>query len=420
MKGPNVLIIRERTRPGLLRPSMSLPRPQLMRFLEMTLVDVMPFFELDFSLALQEVGRDTIFRIANEARPGDTYLFARFLPNRQLTSYYAEAGNMRVRATMAGLTAIDGDLPPVGQLEQSKFAHTIAKIGGQAVLNEKLRREISEHLKNLLLRSGGAGNVTLDFMVNEVLNFTDKALAQPLLDTEEWLRGQAMVMGEISWEFADQTLDVDYEIPAENKLAARTGTDAYGGSTSKFWDDIVTLRRRLKRRVQAYIAHGDTIDEIIHNDANHIDIVAENEDDRTVTIRKRRTAANGGEAPETSAQYTVTLTAYDEEGELFDLENRGKTLLVPFMPRGKITAVGRAGRGGYIVGEGSTRDPEADRALGYTHVGPTVEGGDRLGRFARLYTPEAHPERLIGESVENVLPVLEAPDKVATATTEMS
>lgn len=374
-------------------------------------------FELDFSLALQEIGPGGVFEIANGARAGDRYLFARYLPQRERPSYYAESGNMRVRATMAGLVAIDGPLPDVGLLETSTFAQGIAKIGGKVVLNEKLQRELQEYLIRTVARANGNTNViTTEFMVNEVLNFIDKAVVQPMLDTEEWMRGEAFTLGELDWHFADQHLVVDYGIPAANKLAARTGTDAYHDTTSKFWDDIVSLRRLLKRDVAVYVAHGDTIDAAIHNDANKIDIISEDTATRSVTVRKFRGTL---ERPETSSQYTVTLVAYDEEGEIYDLSNPGKTLTIPFLSRGKIVALGRAGDPGYTVGQGSTEDPDADNALGYTHLGPTVQGGGRLGRFARAYTPEAHPEQLIGEGVANVLPVIESPKKIAIATTAM-
>ena len=371
-------------------------------------------FDLDFSTALQEIGREGIFEIANGARAGDRYLFSRYLPERNRPSYYAETGSMTIRATMAGLVAIDGPLPDTGLLEQGKFAQGIAKIGAKAVLNEKLQRELQEYLIRTLARAGGT--VTPEFMVNEVLNFVNKAVVQPMLDLEEWMRGQALVRGRLSWDFSDQTLDVDYKVPASHFLPTRAGTDAYHGTTSKFWDDVVALRRLLRRNVQAYVAHGDTVDAIIHNEANKIDIVSEDTASRTVTVRKFR---GNLERPESAGQYTVTLLAYDEEGEIYDLQNEGETIKVPFMSTGKLTAIGRAGRNGYIVGEGSTDDPDAGNELGYTHMGPTVQGGGRLGRFSRAYTPQDHPEQLIAEGVANVLPVLANEKAVATATTEM-
>ena len=382
-----------------------------------TLIDASPMFEMDFSLALEEIGSGEIFRLANEARTNDSYLFARYLPVRNRPSYYAEAGNMTIRATMAGLVAIDGPLPDIGSLEDSKFNAGLAKIGGKVVLNEKLQREMQEHLIRTLALNGGTAGVTLEFMINEVLNFADKMLTQPMLDTEEYLRGQALVLGALDWRFADQHLEVDYGVPAANFLPARTGTDGYGGTTSKFWEDVVTIRRLLKRNVQTIVAHGDTIDMIIHNEANKLDVIGEDETSRTVTVRKFR---GNLERPETSVQYTTTLTAYDEEGELHDLANRGKTITIPFMSRGKLTGIGRPGRRGYIVGEGGTPNPDAGNELGYTHLGPTVKGGGRLGRFARAYPPQDHPEQLIGEFEANVLPVITAEDKLATATTEMN
>jgi hypothetical protein len=58
--------------------------------------------------------------------------------------------------------------------------------------------------------------------------------------------------------------------------------------------------------------------------------------------------------------------------------------------------------------------------LGYTHIGPTVEGGGQMGRWAQLFTPEQLPMQLHGRAVTNGLPVVETPEKIAIASSDLS
>jgi hypothetical protein len=116
--------------------------------------------------------------------------------------------------------------------------------------------------------------------------------------------------------------------------------------------------------------------------------------------------------------YRITLIPYGLEGEIFDLANPGQTVTVPFMARGKVLFVGSETRPRFIIGEGST--PEVQNALGYTHLAPTVEGGGRPGRWSRVYTPESEPWSLEAQGVSNGLPVIESPDRIVVASTDMS
>lgn len=354
--------------------------------------------DLDFTAALEDLGPNAAFEIANGARPGSSYLFNQFLPERLEPSYRAEAGNITIRATMAGLAAIDGAYPPVGMMEASDFSQKIPKIAGTTRLNEATQRAMQDRLMRLL----ATGTPTTDFIQTEILNFINKVIVQPHLDSLEWLRAQCLFNGVINWTFGEITLNVDYGVPAANFLTQRTGTDAWGGTTSKFWEDVRSLRRLLRWNTRAFIAHPDTIDEIIFNDANKAEVLEQSAE----RVRIRRLVGSTERASR-DARDTVELIAYGLEGEVYDTANPGETIKIPFCPAGKLLAVANNERNEYRVGEGSTDDPEANNNLGYTHVGPTVEGGGRLGRWARAYTPEGRPYQLVGEGVTNSLPVLE-------------
>jgi hypothetical protein len=366
----------------------------------------------NFSQALAALPQGAMFQVANQARPPANYLFNTLLPERGSYDYQAKSGSMTVRTTMAGLAAMDSPYAEGGVIEVSTFTEETAKVANRVRLPEAALRQLQNMLMHLQLN----GQPTTEVMQREALNFGDKLVVQAHLDTFEYLRGQALVNGQIDWTFNKKRLLVDYGIPAANILTQRTGNDAYSGTASKFWDDVKLVRKGLKRQIRAAIAHPDTIDDIVYNTANSIWNASDN--GSSVTISRRAGGETTADREEESELYRVTLIPYGLEGEIFDLSNPGQTITVPFMPRGKILWVGSATRPRYVVGEGSTRDVEY--ALGYTHLAPTVEAGGTPGRWMQVYTPEGEPWTIEGRGVTNGLPVLEEPELLVISSTEMS
>lgn len=373
---------------------------------------------LDFNAAIAALGGQAgVFRIANEARPMGDYLFNTLLPERNMPTYHVDSGSMVVRATMAGMVGMDSPYAPGGLVEISTFLEQTAKFANSVPMNEATLR----HLQFMLQQIQGTGGDSKEALVQEALNFFEKVVMQPHFDRMEWLRGQALAYGQIDWTFNGKHLLVDYQVPASNFLTPRTvsGGDAYSESNSGFWEDIRTLRRLV--RGARLIAHPDTIDAARYNPANAMATVAEG--NGTITFRRfvRDQAGNvltGAFSQDTGDQVTIVL--YDKEGEVLNPNNPDTTVVLPFMPRGKILAVGPNTNQGYQPGQGSVvEDPDASLALGYTHIAPTVEGG-RPGRWGRLFTPENQPWMLRGEAVTNGLPVIQAPTKIAVASTELS
>lgn len=366
---------------------------------------------LDFIAAIAALGTGAAVRIANAARPAGDYLFNTLLPEQNRPSYSVQSGNMTIRATMAGLVAMDSPYPPGGLVESSEFHEQTAKIANEVSLSEQALRT----LQDFMLRMGLGGTGTTEALAKEALNFLDKVILQPHMDTAEWLRGQALVFGAIDWTFNRKRLQVDYLFPAGNFLTPRTGNDGYGGSTSKFWVDVRLLRKALKGNVRAIIAHPDTIDMIRYNPVNSLVTVAEG--DGSITFR--RTVNNGASFSPDQGD-TVTFVSYNKEGEMLNPADPENPVVMPFMERGKLLGVGNNASSGYQVGQGSVVDaPDDSNILGYTHIAPTTEGGGRPGRWADIYTPQNMPYALNGRAVSNILPVIEAPSKVAVATTDM-
>jgi len=366
----------------------------------------------NFSQALAALPQGAAFQVANAARPPANYLFATLLPERNSYDYQAKSGSMTVRTTMAGLAAMDSPYAEGGLIEVSTFTEETAKIANRVRLPEAALRQLQNMVMHMMLNQ----QPTLETLQNEALNFVDKLIVQAHLDTFEWLRGQALVAGAINWTFNKKALVVNYGIPAANLLTARAGNDVYSGSTSKWWEDVKLARKALKREIRAVVAHPDTIDDILYNSVNAIGQVTDN--NGVITIVRRAGGTDTNPNLDQNDMYRISLIPYGLEGEIMDLANPGQTVTVPFMPRGKVLFIGSDTRPRYIVGEGSTQKPEY--GLGYTHLGPSVEGGGRPGRWADVYTPEQEPWALEGRGVSNGLPVLESPERLVISTTAMS
>lgn len=370
----------------------------------------------NFAEALATLGTNAAARIANAARPAGNLLFSTLLPERNMPDYHVEAANMTVRSTMAGLVGMDSPYPPGGIVELSTFLEQSAKTAIENTLTEGALRQ----LQNLMREMQYNGSLSNDFMVNEALNFLQKVIIQAHLDTSEWLRGQALVYGLINWTFNKKNLYVNYGIPTANFLTARTDSsnDSYSDSASAFWTDVIAARRLLRYNVRTAIMNSATMDKIVGNSVNNLELLSQT--NSMFTVRKYRTVG-GNTVPESDSRYTMNFVVYDEETEILDTTagSLGRTQTVKFMPDGKILFVGQNTYNGYRVGQGSTDSPRNDLELGYHHIAPTVEGNGASGRWARLYTPEGFPMQIRGQGVCNELPVITAPDKIVIATTEL-
>lgn len=367
----------------------------------------------NFAEAIKIIGRDAGFRIANEVRPDSSYVLNALLPEQLKTTYHIKAGNMIVRATMPGLVGMDSAYPPGGVVETASFSAETAKMAQEVYLPEEQLRQ----LQDMLLRLG-SGNTAIDFVVREALNFLNKVVIQPHRDGMEWLRGQVLTTGGIDWTFNGKRLLIDYGVPAANKLTKRTisGNTAYGGSASKFWDDVREAQELLNYDVRGFWLNSKTWNVIVSNPVNSLAVTGRTE--TTVTVR-RYINIQGNTQFSPDDRDTVTFNLYNGEGEVLDPAAPSTTKKLKFIPDGKITAVGNNNRTGYRPGEGATRDPMYDTALGYTHIAPTTESGGRPGRWAELYVPQDKPYQLNGRGVTNGLPVLEAPDKLVFLETEL-
>lgn len=366
---------------------------------------------LDFSKVINDLGTDAAFEVASAQRDMSEYMLAAFLPEINKTSYHVEGASLTVRPTMAGLAAMDSPYSKAGVITASSFLERSAKVASQVSMREETLRELQEHLRVM----GESGNVRGDFLALETLAFLEDVVIQGHMDTFEFLRGRALADGAIDWTFNGLSLTVDYGVPSANKLTKRTTASdtAYGGTDSKFWDDVRELQRILRYSVQAFITHPDTMDEILANSANGIRVM-----EQTESYFEIVRVVGSTERDSSDRRDVIRIYTYGAEGEIIDASDVTTTKMIPFFPRGKLVAIGRPGRRGYVVGQGSARDVMTNKALGYTHIAPTVEGGGRPGRWARLFVPQERPWELHAQAVTNGLPVIENPELIAIAETE--
>lgn len=379
----------------------------------------MELMNFDLTQAINDLGsaagrtvRQEAFRIANSARPPADYLFARFLPERPSFDYTAKSGTMTVRATMANLVGMDSPYPEGSVVDLSTFKENTAKFAQRNRLQEATLRRLQEMLIRLLAQ----GAPTTAAIQRVALNFLQKVIVQPHLDAAEHLRGLAFTAGALDVTNGDIRLEVDYGIPSGNFGTHRAGANGYGGSTSKFWEDV-RFHRKVNKSLRYLVTHPNTVDLIRYNAANSLATV--NEGDGMITFRRLNAA--GAFTQDTGD--TVTLLVHGKEGEILDPANPGKTKKVPFMPEGAITGIGEGDGAENLfdgVGEGSTDDPLADLAVGFTHLAPTTEAGGTPGRWAEIYVPQDAPYTVEGRGASNIMPVIENVKKVSVTTTDMS
>jgi len=362
--------------------------------------------------SLNESRPNAILDIINAARPPATYIGAMILPEVSSFSYFAKAGRMTLRPTMATPTGLSSPFNKSGTITTSTFAHSTFKFTNEVPLNEESLREFQQ----ITSFSTGTPQQVTQQVVETLLNFTEKMLLQSHLDAAEWARWEALSEGAIQWNYNGEVLDVIYN--GMNKNTTRTGNDKYAGSTSKFWDDVKWAQRTLKHNVFGFFVNANTYAEIIGNEVNKTVPLGGSVKAGKVMLGKYRGTSTSD--LERDSSFTIELYVVSGETEILNPATPGINQLKSFLKDGKMVAIGdSSSTGSFRVGLGSAGDLPP-QAIGITHLGPTVEGNGQPGRWGRVFVPQDAEWSLIGRAASNFIPVIEAPEKVAICTTDMS
>ena len=347
------------------------------------------------------------FDLANQPTSESEYLLASILPEELRATYEAKTGSLKVITTPAGETGMDSPYVPVGGLELNAFSKPIAKWTAQSVMTEEAQRDLQQMVINI--RAGVITGNGLDYVRTFVVNWLRKVIAQSFTDRHELMRGEVLTTGQLALRGGT----IDYEIPTANKLTARTGNDGYGGSTSKFWQDMRASDTRL-RAVRARVMSMNTLNMIIDNPQNNIAVTSETvSTEGNIRIVQIRKLVNNGQNFSQDARDGYTLVGYARTVKL-RLPGGGYADQQA-LPDGKVSIIGAAtvqltALDGTIV----TRP-----GLGRVHVGPTVEGGGRPGVWLDAHTPQGRPYQATALGAANSLVVLDAPERLIIASTEM-
>jgi hypothetical protein len=363
---------------------------------------------LDLSGYIATLDPRVMFQLAN-AVPDGEMIWATLLPEDTRDTYRIDDSQMVVYSTMAGLTGRDSPYAPGGVVVASDFKEDIVKWSIEAALGENQLIKLQE-----LATKVSIGSASPSQMIETLLNFSNKIIAQSLRDGMEYIRGRAIQDGALDWTFNGKQLVVDYAYPAGNKLT-RTGDAGgdWGGPNTTFWADIELARRLLDRQVRVIMMTTNTLNRIIANDANKVQVVETGRSrySSSYTLKRVAQASYANTVPE-DYRSQVDIVTYDRNFTLFDPTSADAMKHVPAMDDDKVIFFGQPT--GIRFEVGSTELPEY--AYGYTHIGPTVEGGGGAGRWMRLYTPENQPWRLVGQGVMNGLPVIREPRRIVTFT----
>lgn len=343
------------------------------------------------------------------------YLWNTILPQENQVTYHINGGSMRIYPTMVQMVPMDTPPKPIGSVESNYFNENTTKWGGQMQFPEATLRQMQEFALYARgqgvqdgLNIGDINAAEAKQITQNLFGFSD-LLTKAQWDNFEWLRSKALTEGSITLANSGLDLTVDYGIPTANKITRSGSTDSYYGSAPKFWADIRTVFTKLRNfRI---IMNSKTYYSIVDNEHNNIRVVDSAGDSRQIIKIVGTTEKDSSDARD-----RTTINLYDKSGS--GITPKGVMKAVPFCPDGKIVIVGEEQAEGFELTQGSTANPDTLFRLGYTHIAPTVEGG-RPGIFSRIFTPEALPWSLYGETFSNALPVIQNPNKIMILTTDM-
>ncbi|MFW8628568.1 major capsid protein [Deinococcus sp. ME38] len=347
------------------------------------------------------------FTLANQPVPESEYALLAVLPEELRASYEAKSGTLKVITTPAGETGMDSPYAQVGGMEIDAFSKPIAKWTAETTMTEQQQRELQQMVINI--RAGVITGNGLDYIRKFIVNWLGKVIRQAFTDRYELMRGEALTTGQLVLRGGT----IDYNVPAANKFATRTGNDAYGGSSSQLWRDMRAADAILGT-TRSRIMSMNTLHQIIDSTASPVAVTSETTSAggniKIVTIRK---LIGANQTLSTDQRDGYTLVGYRRTVKI----KVGRTYAdQQVLPDGKIAVVG----GNDVMVTMTDGSVITRPGLGRTHIGPTVEGDGRPGIWLNAYTPQSRPMHAIAQGASNGLTIFDAPERLVILTTAMT
>lgn len=369
-------------------------------------------------------GDNFAFRMARAATQPSDYLFERIMPSMNKNTWHTSGGTMTITPTILGDVSMDTPYPPMGVMEAATFFEKIGKFAGMMFFNEEQQKELLDIINGLRIESSmdrrdGFGDINTQFnmvretgradgntingaRINAVLGISN-SIQKSHWDTREYLRGEALTEGLINYTFNNIKMEIDYKIPAAN-VDTYSGNNRFDQSTSKFWDWVFKVFRTMVN--PQFFMNSTSYYEIANNPANQI-VNFELQGTVRSMIRYRDNVIQ----QKRDSREQIQVNIYDKAGSIMNAA--AKTLVSkPFLKGKRIFAVGDLNTSEIELSLGGMTDPDDQLRLGYTHIGPTIEGGGRSGIYARIYSPEGKPMQVLAETATNMLPVILNPKKL--------
>lgn len=373
-------------------------------------------------------GDNFAFRRARNANPPSSYLFStRVLPRMNKPTWQVRGGTLTITPTELKLVAMDSIPAPIGNLESTFYSETISKFGGQMFFNEKQQKEMieAEQDARLMASLGGraiAGDIDTQInmvsvtgradgetingaRINRILGIVDFIRAAHW-NTSESLAGEALTEGKLDEDFSGLGININYDLPVEN-IVTYAANDRFDQSASKWWEFVRFCYKKFKN--PQFYGNSNTYFSIAENPVNAI-----REQYITGDVRPMSKYYPNVITQKEDANERMNFNIYDNAGAVMDAPN--KTLISkPFLKDRRVIVIGDLQTSQIELVQGGVTDPDNNLMLGYTHVGPSVEGGGQPGIYANIYTKEEMPMQLHVLTYVNMLPIIQNPKKLIIA-----
>lgn len=317
-------------------------------------------------------------RTISEVPVETSYIGSRFLPLEDTYELDFNETVIERQADMADIVDSGAELPLTDRDPVRRVSGSITDMGQSYVVSKK---ELAA-----LMDKGNAGRKTM--AEKQLLNKTAQ-LKRNIDARIEWLRWQALGVGQLVYDKSGIKLGVDFGVPDANKVTAAVKWNADGA----------TILANYERWVQDYIdgnTNGYSPDvfvtsiETIRTVLNNTDIrkAITGYSDKLLTLAELNTFLKGRELP--------PMEAFDSKVTYRDVSNGGTRVTSRLLARNK----------GVFLKEGGL--------IGQQLMGPTYENDMNPGIFARTFTME-RPVREVIEVVAASFPKITNPDLIKIA-----